>query len=107
MTTSETSDVACPAEAVIKMLSGKLKPQLFRHALNGPIRFSSMLREIKGSNKQSLAVALREMEEQGLLNKIIISEKPLHIEYQLSETGKKFIPVFVALEKITKLSRTI
>ena len=63
-------DNSCPAEGVLKMLSGKWKPQIFRLALNGSIRFSSLLRDIEGSNKQSIAVALKELEEQGLLEKM-------------------------------------
>ena len=93
-------DNSCPAEGVLKMLSGKWKPQIFRLALNGPIRFSSLLRDIEGSNKQSIAVALKELEEQGLLEKIVVKLKPLHIEYNLSEKGKSLIPVFRQLETL-------
>ncbi len=89
---------SCPAEGLLKMLSGKWKPQIFRHALNGSIRFSSLLRHIEGSNKQSIAVALKELEEEGLLEKIVVKLKPLHIEYNLSEKGKSLIPVFRQLE---------
>lgn len=51
------SENSCPAEGLLKLLSGKWKPQIFRIALDGPVRFSSLLRQIKGSNKQSIAVA--------------------------------------------------
>ncbi len=88
----------CPAEQLLKTLSGKWKPQIFRIAQEGPIRFNLLLRQIEGSNKQSIAVALRELEEQELLEKIIIKEKPLHIEYHLSERGKSLIPIFRQLE---------
>lgn len=88
----------CPAEGLLKQLSGKWKPQIFRIAVNEPIRFNSLLRQLEGSNKQSIAVALREMEEQDLLQKTVIKLKPLHIEYTLSERGKSLIPVFSQLE---------
>lgn len=91
----------CPAEGLLKMLSGKWKPQLFRLALEGPLRFSALLRQIKGSNKQSIATALKELETEGLLEKIIIREKPLHIEYNLSEKGKNLIPIFRQLEGLS------
>ena len=35
-------DNSCPAEGVLKMLSGKWKPQIFRLALNGSSRVSSI-----------------------------------------------------------------
>ena len=96
MTTKK--DATCPAQTLLKQLSGKWKPELFRMAVNGPLRFSSLLREIEGSNKQTLSVALRELEEAGLLQKVIIKEKPLHIEYFLTDSGKSLIPIFEQLE---------
>lgn len=100
MTTKKISDDSetCPAQALLKLLSGKWKPEIFRLALDGPLRFSGILRQIEGSNKQSLSVALKELEEAGLLQKTVIQEKPLHIEYNLTENGKSLIPVFQQLE---------
>lgn len=91
----------CPAEGLLKMLAGKWKPQIFRLALEGTIRFSTLLRKIEGSNKQSISVALKELEEQGLLEKKIITLKPLHIEYNLSEKGKQLIPIFRQIENLS------
>lgn len=91
---------SCPAEGLLKMLSGKWKPQIFRMAVDGPMRFNALVRQINGSNKQSIAVALKEMEEQGLLEKTTVRLKPLHIEYMLSAKGKMLIPVFHQLENL-------
>lgn len=90
----------CPAQALLKMLSGKWKPEIFRLALNRPLRFSGLLRDIPGANKQSLAVALKELEKAGLLEKMIIKSKPLHIEYRLTGRGNSFIPVLQQLEHL-------
>lgn len=91
----------CPAEGLLKMLTGKWKPQIFRLALEGPVRFNSLLRQIEGSNKQSIAVALKELEEQGLLDKIVVKLKPLHVEYTLSEKGESLIPILRQLETLS------
>ncbi|MDT3403982.1 winged helix-turn-helix transcriptional regulator [Mucilaginibacter terrae] len=100
MTTKETTSDAeiCPAQALLKMLSGKWKAAIFRLATEGPLRFSGLLRSVQGANKQSLSVALRELEEDGLLEKIIIKQKPLHIEYNLTEKGRQMVSVFTQLE---------
>ncbi|MCK8494928.1 MULTISPECIES: winged helix-turn-helix transcriptional regulator [Spirosoma] len=90
----------CPAEELLKLLSGKLKPQIFQLALSGPLRFNSLLREIEGANKQSLAIALKELVDEGYLAKEVISQKPLHIEYMLSDQGKALIPIFQQLERL-------
>ncbi|HYG38219.1 MAG TPA: helix-turn-helix domain-containing protein [Cytophagales bacterium] len=92
---------ACPAEGLLKLLSGKWKPQIFRLAVEGPIRFNSLLRQIEGSNKQSIATALKELEEQGILEKVVVKQKPLHIEYNLTERGKSLVSVFRQLENLS------
>lgn len=90
----------CPAQGLLKSLSGKWKPEIFRLAVESPLRFSSLLRQIPGSNKQTLSLALKELEEIGLLKKNIIREKPLHIAYHLTGKGQSLIPVFRQLEGI-------
>lgn len=94
------ADETCPAQTLLKQLSGKWKPEIFRLAVASPTRFSNLLRSIEGSNKQSLSVALKELEEEGLLSRRIIQQKPLHIEYHLTEKGKLLIPVFEQLEQL-------
>lgn len=91
----------CPAQGLLKLLSGKWKPEIFRLAVEAPLRFSSLLRQIQGSNKQTLSVALKELEEVGLLKKVVINQKPLHIEYYLTDKGKSLIPVLKQLERIS------
>lgn len=102
MTTKKITEEneTCPAQSLLKQLSGKWKPEIFRLAVDSPLRFSSLLRQIDGSNKQALAVALRELEEAGLLQKVVIKQKPLHIEYNLTENGRLLIPVFKQLESL-------
>lgn len=101
--TMENTDLLgneCPAEGLLKLLAGKWKPQIFRLAVEKPVRFNRLLRELPQSNKQSIATALKELEEQGLLDKVILKQKPLHIEYSLSEKGKSLIPIFQQLEML-------
>ncbi|WP_142683493.1 winged helix-turn-helix transcriptional regulator [Chitinophaga polysaccharea] len=95
---STANQETCPAQALLKLLSGKYKAEIFRLATAGPVRFSSLLRDIPEANRQSISVALRELEEHGLLKKDIIKNKPLHIEYQLSPRGVEVISVFKQLE---------
>ncbi len=95
---SETE--TCPAQALLKSLSGKWKAGIFRLATVSPLRFNTLMRQLEGANKQSLSVALREMEAEGLLQKVIIQQKPLHIEYLLTEKGRLLVPVFQQLENL-------
>lgn len=100
MTTNDhtASGETCPAQALLRLLSGKCKPEVFRLAVEGPVRFNSLMRQIGGANKQTLSVALKELEEAALLQKITVRQKPLHIEYHLTEKARALIPVFKQLE---------
>lgn len=101
MTASPTDgQPGCPAEALLRSLSGKWKPQVFRLAASGPLRFNSLLRQLSGASKQSLAVALKEMEAEGLLDRTVVQAKPLHVRYTLSEKGRSLLPVFEQLERL-------
>jgi len=103
MTTPENAPAqGCPAESLLKMLAGKWKPQIFQLAVGGPVRFSSLLRQLDGANKQTLSVALKELERAGLLARRTIQLKPLHIEYVLTERGNSVIPVLRQLEGLAQ-----
>jgi DNA-binding HxlR family transcriptional regulator len=79
------------AEEAIKHLSGKWKLQILSQSAHAPVRFNQLLRVIPGSNKQSIAVALRDLEVCGLIIQKVISKKPLNIEYSISEKGGKVL----------------
>ena len=92
------NEEGCPAEALLKLLAVKWTLRILRLAAEGPVRFNHLLRQLENANKQSLSVALRELETEGLLEKTVIAEKPLHIEYRLTARGEAVIPVLKKLE---------
>jgi DNA-binding HxlR family transcriptional regulator len=96
----------CPAETLLKQLAGKWKPQVFRMASNSPVRFNELCRTLAGASRQAIAVALKEMEADGLLVRTIICEKPLHTEYQLSSKGHTLLPLFFQLELLSSNRET-
>lgn len=97
MSEKDTKAAECPAEALLKSLSGKWKPQILRLADEGVLRFNSLMKVLPGANKQSVSVALKELESEGILVKTIVSIKPIHIEYSLTEKGKEIIPLLLNL----------
>ncbi|HEX5168106.1 MAG TPA: helix-turn-helix domain-containing protein, partial [Cyclobacteriaceae bacterium] len=110
MTTLETNlhhGTDCPGQDILKLLSGKWKPQIMRLASKDKLRFNTLLRQLPGSNKQTLTVALRELEEARVLLRTVVKEKPLHIEYTLTERGKSMIDVYRVAAAIAKKSEGI
>lgn len=102
MTTQQEdpSSGVCPVQGLVRMLSARWCMEIFRKSVDGPIRFNSLLRELPGANRQSLASALKSLEEQGLLQRRVVRMKPLHVEYDLSERGRELVPIFRQLEQL-------
>ena len=88
----------CPAEALLQSVSGKWKPGIMLLASQGPVRFSELLRKLEGSNKQSITVALRELEDDGLLKRMVVRLKPLHVEYTLTPLALQVVPLLKGME---------
>ena len=97
--TTSMNDADCPAEAALRSISGKWKPRILRLAMDAPIRFNQLLRDLPGASKQAVTIALRELEADGVLLREVKRLKPLHVEYQLTEQGRSLIPILKGLER--------
>ncbi|RYZ48155.1 MAG: transcriptional regulator [Sphingobacteriales bacterium] len=95
----------CPGHDTLKLLAAKWNPLIFRMVYERPVRFSEMLRKLPGSNRQSLAVALKELEHAGMLHRVTVKLKPLHVEYTLTEKGSAMIEVYRQVYKADKLDK--
>ncbi|MBN8671773.1 MAG: helix-turn-helix transcriptional regulator [Chitinophagales bacterium] len=95
----------CPGQEILNVLATKWVPSIFKVMHREPVRFSELLKALPGSNKQSLSVALHQMEKHGLIEKKIIKEKPLHIEYNISDTGTYLLDVFKTLSEISTINK--
>lgn len=82
---------------VIRMLQGRWKlPILFRLYADPSLRTLQLKRDLPGVSQKMLTQHLRELAEDGLIARIDFGEKPLRVEYQLSEMGRQLLPVLVA-----------
>ncbi|WP_166336389.1 winged helix-turn-helix transcriptional regulator [Sphingobacterium chungjuense] len=90
----------CPASQLLKSLSGKWKPELFRLSLTSNLRFSTLLHQLPQASKQSISAALRDLQSDGLLARVILQEKPLRVEYQLTDKGKSLAPALTQIESL-------
>lgn len=81
----------------MELIGGKWK-LLILHLINNDInRFGKMSMMLKGISKQMLTTQLRELENDGLIERKIYPEIPPRVEYFLSEKGKSMLPVIEAM----------
>lgn len=89
---------ACPVETTLLFLSDKWKVLIFRELLNGTKRFSELKRALSPITQKMLTQNLREMEEDGLVNRKVYPVVPPKVEYSLTDLGKTLSPVIDAMK---------
>jgi DNA-binding HxlR family transcriptional regulator len=88
----------CPVTATLEIIGGKWKV-LILHLINNDInRFGKLSMMLKNCSKQMLTTQLRELENDGLLDRVIYPEIPPRVEYFLTEKGKALMPIMEILK---------
>ncbi|WP_440858444.1 winged helix-turn-helix transcriptional regulator [Staphylococcus shinii] len=76
-------------EATIDVIGGKWKPVILCHLQNnGLMRTSALKRAIPTITQKMLTQQLRELEKDGIINRIVYDQVPPKVEYELSEYGQ-------------------
>jgi DNA-binding HxlR family transcriptional regulator len=78
-------------------LGRKWTIHIIRDIFGGNHRFSDFLRLSPGLSTKVLSQRLRDLEEDGLIQKKVVSTTPLLVEYHLTEMGKALDRVIVEL----------
>lgn len=86
----------CPIETLLMLLDGKWKVFIVRDLLGGKKRFGE-LKKATGASQKSLTTNLREMEEDGLIERKVYAQIPPKVEYSLTDIGYSLAPVLDAM----------
>lgn len=89
----------CPVEAALEQIAGKWKGLVVHHLLGGTLRFSQIKRHLGSVTQRSLTKQLRELEQDGIVNRIVYAVVPPKVEYRLTEKGQRLMPVIEALRE--------
>lgn len=96
---NETPADPCPIASSIEVFGGKWKSSiLFFLYRDGTLRFSELNRRIPMVSKRMLTLQLREMERDGLVERVRFPEVPPRVEYSATPLAKSLIPVFKVIE---------
>lgn len=89
---------ACPVEATLELIGGKWKGIVLFYLLDGRLRFSELKRSVGCVTQRMLTKQLRELEDSGLVNRIVYAEVPPRVEYELTDAGMSLRPILNALK---------
>lgn len=87
----------CPIDYTLNLISGKWKMLILRSLTQGAVRYGVLLKELDGISPKVLTQQLREMENDGLVERIAYPEVPPRVEYSLTPKGQDLQPIMYAL----------
>ena len=87
----------CAVEATVAVIGGKWKPILMFHLVSGEKRFSELKRLLPRASDRMLTRSLRELEEDGLIDREVAAEVPVRVTYSLTQDDISLIPVLNAM----------
>ncbi|MBX2805301.1 MAG: helix-turn-helix transcriptional regulator [Hyphomicrobiales bacterium] len=87
----------CPVEAALERIGGKWKGIALFHLLKGPLRYNELKRSVGTVTQRMLTKQLRELENDGLIERQVYPVVPPHVEYSLTERGRTLEPILLAL----------
>ena len=83
-----------------RMIGGKWKIEiLFYIALKDVRHFGQLRRCIGNISESTLSKQLKELVEDGFLERIDYGEVPSRVEYKLTSQGESFIPILLAMKQ--------
>ncbi|MFB6151886.1 MAG: winged helix-turn-helix transcriptional regulator [Haloarculaceae archaeon] len=88
----------CPVTTTASLIGKKWHPVIVHRLLeHGPSGFNELQENVDGISSKVLSDSLDDLEENQLVNREIISEKPFRVHYSLTSHGRSLRPVVDAM----------
>lgn len=88
----------CPRyEHAVQILGKRWTGLLLLALMDGPRRFCELTSLVEGLSDRVLSDRLRELELEGIVNRVVYPQIPVRVEYQLTEKGCALKPVVEAI----------
>lgn len=89
-----TDEEWCPMESAAAVLGRKWHPAIVYHLLDEePLRFSQLEARLHTVSGKVLSESLEDLEEKRLVERHVVSDRPVKVEYELTDYGESLRPV--------------
>lgn len=95
-----TDNTVCPKyHHAVEMIGRRWNGAIIRAMLDGATHFSEFTAAVPGLSDRLVSVRLKELESEGIIERVVIPEKPVRIEYVLTAKGRALEPVVYAITR--------
>ena len=77
----------------MRVLGGKWKASILWHLKDEPVRFNDLARQLGGASKKMVNQRLKEMEQAGLLERRVLSTRPIAVAYVITDFGRSALHI--------------
>ena len=89
----------CGVAAAAAIIGAKWTALLVHDLSEGPRRFSQLEHSCSGISPRTLAERLRELEQEGIVERRSYPESPPRVEYELTAKGQALLPIITAMRE--------
>lgn len=90
----------CPITATATLIGKKWHPVIVHRLLEvEPVGFNALKDEVDGISSKVLSESLDDLQEKGLVERDIVSEKPVRVKYTLTDRGRDLKSVIEEMKK--------
>lgn len=83
----------CPVETSLDVLAGKWKILILWYLRSNTLRFNELQKKLPRVTQKMLIQKLRELEEDGIVLRVVYPVVPPKVEYSLTEYGETLKPI--------------
>jgi DNA-binding HxlR family transcriptional regulator len=87
----------CGLEAALLVMGGKWKPLILFHLGHGKRRFGELRRLVSGVSEKMLIQQLRELQADGVIERVDFKEIPPKVEYSVTPLGRSLAKALLPL----------
>lgn len=88
---------ACPLNSAIELIRGRWKSPILFQIGKGDNHFSLLRKALPSISQKMLGEKLEELRRDELIYKVVLSEKPLSVKYDLTPKGQSLLIVLAQL----------
>jgi DNA-binding HxlR family transcriptional regulator len=91
-------DYSAPFQRAIELIGKRWTGAVIRALMSGAARFNQLLMGIPGISDRVLTERLRELETEGLVQRLVDPGPPVRVSYRLTPRGRALSPVIASID---------
>src|SRR5947209_19358637 len=97
ITTTQAYQMCPRYEHAIQLLGKRWSGLILDSLMQGPRRFCELTATVEGLSDRVLSDRLRELEHEGVIERVVYPQIPVRVEYRLTDKGHDLKPVVEAI----------